>query len=473
MKDYVIFLAINNTAWQSISEIALQLSSVQLKPIIALNYLTKDKINWCKKNNIPYFFFGRVNFSMVKLSRTHFLIKLIACFSFLLSYLLIPLTLINRYLCRMIGHRSQSFLITILALSESFSYLRYFFYNWGLLKIIDPKSLCSYVDNLGGPVALLMKACKNSNVKIITIYAAFFDRSMTAAGRLGSQLMSLSKNSLLKRLVSDYFPNQFVNLKGQKLLFALPHETLAMAIWKCLPKNPWTRGGSYSDIVCVDDYSMAAEYKSLGVADECIVTTGHIQLDKLYKWKSNLSKEQVYLKYDLNPNKKLLVLSLVQLKEHRIVSSWDEHWQINEKLVKQTCQLDANLILVLHPKMEIKNYEFLERKYQCKIARSGTASIVPFCDIYISSGSSTGLWALACGAIVMNVKVYNWTFEGFTKYKSVISSDLYSDYLNKIQQLIDNPQKYSTQKSKVIKDQELFVPVNGRVGKNVCSLLVN
>ncbi|MDA2929377.1 hypothetical protein MYX84_05420, partial [Acidobacteria bacterium AH-259-O06] len=96
------------------------------------------------------------------------------------------------------------------------------------------------------------------------------------------------------------------------------------------------------------------------------------------------------------------VYSVSQAAEHNLYS-WDKHWEIIEGHLNILKGAGCNLILVLHPKSRLTQYEWLEDKFNCKIHRKTTAEVLPFCSLYVCMGSTTALWAASLGIRVIDL----------------------------------------------------------------------
>ena len=92
----------------------------------------------------------------------------------------------------------------------------------------------------------------------------------------------------------------------------------------------------------------------------------------------------------------MIVASLPQTFEHKVLS-WDDHWKMIEHICKNLAQQDSNVLLSLHPKMDIKNYQYLEKDFSITIARHSLSEILVAADVFVAGqGSSTLLWAMLC-----------------------------------------------------------------------------
>ena len=89
-------------------------------------------------------------------------------------------------------------------------------------------------------------------------------------------------------------------------------------------------------------------------------------------------------------------MSLPPTFEHKILS-WEEHWETVNIICQGLSEQDANVLVSLHPKMDMQNYQHLEQDYSLKIATQPLREVLAIADVFVASqGSSTLLWAILC-----------------------------------------------------------------------------
>ncbi len=181
-------------------------------------------------------------------------------------------------------------------------------------------------------------------------------------------------------------------------------------------------GGGYSDILCLPNYQMNKHYIQNGVDSNKIKVLGDTSHDQLYlNYKNRVNIKQILLEKYSFINKKIIIVALPQLAEHDILP-WNKHWEEINYLIKSLNELNENILISLHPKMDRKKYEFLEDKYNCTILDERLADVLPIADIFVATFSSTVLWSILCGIKTVVVDFYglNYTMYDFlTSIKKV------------------------------------------------------
>ena len=258
--------------------------------------------------------------------------------------------------------------------------------------------------------------------------------------------------------------------------FAFYNAGITLALYKnnMLPPNPWVMGGGNSDIIAVDGEDAKERYIKLGVPENKIIITGHQSHDILYQnyTKKDVIKRKIYEKYYFNPEKKLIVFGVPHLAEHKILS-WSDHWKEIDFLVQTLASLKQNLLLSLHPKSNFLKYQFLEKKYNCKIAKEPLVEILVAADCYVATFSSTIQWAILCRIPSVVVDFYNLNYNVFDKFKGVIivnKKDLLESTIKKI--LVDE-NYYKFLQTKQNEMAKIIAPFDGKSCARIVEIIEN
>jgi len=306
---------------------------------------------------------------------------------------------------------TRSFLINA-ALSSSLFYLlreRYIFnrlrkYKKHALKFIDeynPDVVISISDRSHDYVeASTLWAAKQRGIGVLIPYVAQYDMDAALVyrtsqnGRPYPELHPFRPPSIYKFISYLRLKNQLY--KG--LFFQAPYVLNANRRGGTLSSYPWWIGNGNSDVVCVDSRYTATKYAEHRVSREKIVVMGHVAYDRVFF--SHANREQIRRvlseKYFLTSGKKLLVLSLPQYAEQGYMS-WDRHWSELDSIMRAVASTNHNLLLSVHPRSDVKSYEFLEEKYKCRILREPLSDVIGAADLFLASNSTTFTWAALCG----------------------------------------------------------------------------
>ena len=270
----------------------------------------------------------------------------------------------------------------------------------------------------------LIKAAKTYGIKTVIIPISYSDPEGSFKIRCASREYRVdSQAPIFNRLIFSKKEMQKQIYHSSDGNFAFYNAGITLALYKnnMLPSNPWVMGGGNSDIIAVDGEDAKQRYVKLGVSENKIVITGHQSHDILYQHytEKDAIKRRIYEEYLFAPEKKLIILGVPQSAEHKILS-WSRHWEEIEFLVLTLSSLGQNLFLSLHPKSDFSKYQFLEKKYNCKIAKEPLVEILVAADCYVATFSSTIQWAILCKIPSVVVDFYGLNYDVFDKFEGIV-----------------------------------------------------
>ncbi|MBF0103979.1 MAG: hypothetical protein HQM16_01520 [Deltaproteobacteria bacterium] len=345
-----------------------------------------------------------------------------------------------------------------------------------LLGRINPQAVFVSQDASGGVLACFIRECQKRKIKIIVANVAYQHADMPAKTRSAMGSLCL-KNPVsapwINYIIYLFLPNQFYRYNNRRTMFYQAYEVLALKLFGALPPFPWVVGHNHSDIVCVENHYLKDRLISKGVNPAKVVVTGHVDVDEIWQQKSRISREEFFKSYGFDLNKKLFVVALPQLIEHGYVTSWEETYTEIEYLVRICSDTGMNVLLALHPKMDVKNYIFLENKYHCKINKSPkTSHALPYADLFASNGSSTAFWAHVCGAVVINFDFYGFSLESFGYLKSFITVYSKPEFEKTMHSLTHDPEYFLRSLTTTQEEVPRFsLPLDGKNTERCLALL--
>jgi len=307
-----------------------------------------------------------------------------------------------------------------------------------------PDVIITNGDRHFGIEQVILKVGRENNVKNIIPYLVYSGSETCTNFRRGDSLREFLNNlPLIVRFIFKKYSNQLLNYNSRKYLFYSPSKTLALGKFCTLSKNPWQMGCGLSDIICVDNKNTYKRYLNNNVPEKKLKLIGDVVYSKLYSIysKKEQIKKSIIKKYDLFLNKKIIIISLPQLAEHKFFN-WEKHWIEINFLIKSLVKLNENIIISLHPKMDFKKYSFLEKKYKCKIARENLSDILPIADLFIATYSSTIVWAVLCGINSIIVDFYGLNYHMYDYLETPRIIKIKSQLLSAAQELLSFKQNY-------------------------------
>lgn len=200
---------------------------------------------------------------------------------------------------------------------------------------------------------------------------------------------SLLYSSKSRGLYDFFFRKEFLCYEKEGFYY-YPLEIMR-ALKKCnaLFFSPWFIGGGAADIVTVGSVEERKNLILQGIDNDKVRLIGHPKLDLLYRHFTSMKRNEGSVDTRI-------VLSLPQFYEHGFLPR-DKHFQMIDSLVSRLAKMPIELILILHPKMQVSDYIYLENKFSCRIENKEPLKAIAEASIYVATYSSTISWAILCG----------------------------------------------------------------------------
>lgn len=286
--------------------------------------------------------------------------------------------------------------------------------------------LC-FSDNVHECGIAYLKGFKDHNIPIITIILINpGPAAMVMSRKKEPTLKQMLSSPLLLHYVISKYQEQVFRFEGNNYLFYSSGSILALDKLNMLNNKPFIRGTGFSDYVCADsqyDIESRVEY---GVDRDKLRLVGDFSLDENWSTYSNKDsiKKQLIKKYNLDVNKKIILVALPQMAEHGYLS-WSEHHKYINDILTSVNEKGANILLSLHPKMKLENYQHLESEFDCHILSERLFEVLAVADLYLSKPSSTIRWGVMCH---VNVIIFDfWGFD-LSSYSYLESADVATSF---------------------------------------------
>ncbi|MFK7779728.1 MAG: hypothetical protein QM490_01150 [Candidatus Gracilibacteria bacterium] len=261
--------------------------------------------------------------------------------------------------------------------------------------------------------SFLIAAIKN-NVKSVVPYTSTISNGLSLRF---ADISNYSKKTFLDLLVFKFFSNITKRVKNKTILFYDASTTLILFFFGSLSKNPWMIGNGLADYVCIDNQMSFNKYCNEMIYEGKFKIMGDIEYDTLYQI-SKATDKKIFHKYNIMTDKEVVIIALPQLAEHFILG-WDEHWSEIYYIMDVVEALNVNVLISLHPKMDLSKYTHLESKYKCKILDEQLKDVINHADLFIAVNSSTVLWSVILGIKTIVLDYFNVDSNFFKEFTSI------------------------------------------------------
>jgi len=341
-----------------------------------------------------------------------------------------------------------------------------------LLQVIKPHTLVMGSGRTAQWELAFIKACREQGVRSVVPSVAYAAaRQDMVKSRKGLDYFGSYHKDTFKR-----FPEQYAfDGSTNEWVSCYP----AFTIWEASAKgallpNPWILGGGICDLILVSGQDEFQRNIDEGVDPQRLLITGlrsHDLLFKSLKKKEELRRE-IYQKYSLSQNEKLLIASLPSLAEHGWLDK-DQHQKEIHFLLKTFMSIKANCLISLHPRIDPEQYDFIGHDYGLKISNEPLGNILAAADVFTASFSSTIEWAVLLGIPAVVVDFYGFNYDIYDHFEGVSIINVKSSLQDKYQTLLSDSKKWLQASKKQIDSSGNLSPFDGRCTDRIIQAIVD
>lgn len=242
----------------------------------------------------------------------------------------------------------------------------------------------------------------------------------------------------LKRRMHIVYPESVrLDVNGRRLAFFRLGEYYALKAHAVLLDVPWSYGGGGADKVALLDLDGLRLLKSMGIQERKLFVSGQCSHDILWagREQSVNIRRKLTDKYGLIPDRPLTVLSIPPLGEHGMADASVQSRETRFLFESMRRATDGNVVICLHPRQKIRDYEELAAEYSLFISAEPLREILVAADLFVAY-SSTIAWAQLLGIPSVALEYYDFGFSLFKNEPGVLAVTDRSDLVPVCQALL-------------------------------------
>ena len=312
-----------------------------------------------------------------------------------------------------------------------------------LFARLKPSLIILAGDQVGIDSPVIIKEGHHAGIRTIVIPSTMSNGLEQAEVYYNDPSRSLSRP--LNKLIKLFFPKWAFYHKGKWILRESGERALAMEILKLSPPLPWIFQSGQSDAIAVESPAMRKYYLDGGIPETQLRFVGSLVNDiffKRIKEKESLLKE-LYQSLNLPAGKPLILTPLppdfLYVVGGRPQCDFKKYEDLVEFWLKPLRALtpDYNIVISLHPSVRYEEAIHLESP-GIAIARENIVNLIPLCEIFVASVSSTIRWAITCSKPVINYDIYRYQYTDYQGIPGVVSFEEQSEYLSYVHRIAND-----------------------------------
>ena len=279
------------------------------------------------------------------------------------------------------------------------------------------------------------------------------------------------------QLVAALFPKWVMKHKGVRLFRCPPGRVIAMELAGVAPPQPWIFNSGFADAIAMESQAMIDYYAEAGMNDRRMVLTGTLTDDLMAaRLASGQSlRERLCSELGLDPARPLVLVALppdfLYVNGGRPQCDFQDFGALVAFWIDTCAQLKgSNCVVALHPSVDAGTMRYIERD-NVRIGKWKTAEMIPACDIYVASISSTIRWAITCGKPVVNYDVYRYRYTDFLDVPGVLTTEEQVEFRAILQRLAGDAAYRKSVAALQAEKSSHWGMADGHVGDRLLSLV--
>jgi hypothetical protein len=221
-------------------------------------------------------------------------------------------------------------------------------------------------------------------------------------------------------IAKKLFPQMLYSYQNQEIFFSPFYAALPGLLFGILPKNPWTLGGGHAARMAVENNFYRSKLVEQGTYESKMVVTGKPSTDQIYEIIHKGDMDLICNEMGIPSGKKVLLCAVPQLMEHELVS-WERHWWEVIFLLDTFSRLrDVSVVLSLHPRSYPPEYQAVAERYGAVIAKRRIHELLPLCDVFLATFSTTVMFAVGIGKPTVVVDFYDLNYDVYDQAPGVV-----------------------------------------------------
>jgi hypothetical protein len=228
-----------------------------------------------------------------------------------------------------------------------------------------------------------------------------------------------SESGVLNKFVAGVYPKWTFAYRDRLMLRRRAADIIACESLGFAQPDPWILNSSHATALAVESDAMYGFYGRNGIRKAQLQLTGSFPDDVAFDATAKLAVLKKEL--GLDPDRPVLLCSFPpnQLTAVREECEFKSLHELIDFWMAQLQRLEGWEIIVRpHPSSAPRDVDYL-RRFPLKVSEMDTARLIPVCNIYNASVSSTIRWALACGKPVFNFDVFRYRYREFADEPAV------------------------------------------------------
>jgi hypothetical protein len=340
---------------------------------------------------------------------------------------------------------------------------------------LDPDLLIISIDLAGYDTGAYVKLARKRGRPVLLI------SSIMSIGLDQAEVYYNDRNyhvrGVLRRQIARLFPKWVICHRSREIFRVPPGRVLAMELLRLAPPKPWLFNSSHADVINMESDAMRDYYGAAGMPAAQMVVTGSTADDVMAEVQAERKarRDELCRSLGLPVDRPILLTALppdfLDQPGGRPECDFTDYESLVEFWLKACRAAEGwNVVVALHPSVPFSDAVKFER-HGARVSPLNTAELVPLCDMFVASISSTIRWAIACAKPVVNYDVYRYRYTDFIGVDGVLTMEEQGEFVETLRRIAGDETFAAGIRAKQQAVASRWGRLDGRSGERMVALI--
>lgn len=324
-------------------------------------------------------------------------------------------------------------------------------------------------DGIGGS-ATAIQAARERGIPVIDLPYEYSNREQLLRGIPPNP----PDRKAMEQVLVKWFPKWVIRGEPTVLTASPPHVALARQAQGLSPTNPTTVHGGQAHCIVVESAEMRAHYLREGIPERKLRDVGSLALDDLLsaQQRNPVDVASFVTGTKRVPGRTSILCSLVPdyVEDSGPKCDFATYHELLDFWIETLLTFgDADVVFKCHPAIGENDRDYLRTRVA--LSEEELASLLPSCDVFVTSVSSTIRWAIAARKPVINYDVYRFAYPDYLDAPGVIHADTRTGFVMSIRTLVEDADAYRAKTTDLAARSARWGVMDGKAGERFLDLV--
>ena len=338
------------------------------------------------------------------------------------------------------------------------------------MSALDVVLVVLFEDNSETETVIWIDAANVLGIPSVVIPFTIADATEPAESHYPDPLFHAHTNKYNEFVAANY-PRWVMRHKDRDVVRRIGIAAIAAEWLGLTPPLPWILNSTRATAVAIESDAGMEHYRRLGLPNSKLIKTGSLADDVLFRSRVG-DRLEALAQFGFSAADRVILCAFPpnQLTAIRPNVEFTNYAELVEFWIRALSSHPGWRVIVRpHPFMVETDVKLLYARGAI-VSMEHTASLVPLCDVYVASVSSTIRWAIGMGKPVVNYDVFGYNYSDFDRVPSVIKATTKQAFASTLARLTSDAAYLSEITAAAQREAARWAEIDGGSGERIIGL---